>query len=48
MGKKIPQQFQNPTERGKIDTTHNAQINDLSLNWNGTGTSINSGSIKLV
>ena len=34
-------------ERDKVDN-HNIQIHDRSISWLGTGTSINSGEVKLV
>jgi len=43
----IPKSNIKIVDRGKIDIP-NTQIHDLSLSWLGTGTSITSGSVKLV
>ena len=43
----IPKSSIKIIERGKIDT-RNTQIHELSLSWFGTGTSIKSGSVKLI
>ena len=43
----IPQSNIKIVERAKIDTS-NTQIHDSSFSWVGTGTSMESGRVKLV
>jgi len=46
--KRVPKSNRKIVERGKLNNTPNTQINDRSLSWLGTCTSIKSGCVKLV